>query len=125
MLNDGILEGDIVFSTITLQDGREVRAVMTCESGSGTAATQIMPKASPYVRNAKSAVIQNKDGKNTEQVIFAIPAFLSGAELTWDSTEEGSTTYINQKIGPDGKLNNKISHSASRFKRGGDGRRAG
>jgi hypothetical protein len=73
------LKGDIVFSTITLEDGRTVRAVMVCESG--TAATRIMPEAHPYVRNARNAIMNNKTGRNTASVLAAIPVFLSGKDI--------------------------------------------
>jgi len=76
------LKGDIVFSNITLEDGRTVRAVMVCESG--TAATRIMPEAHPYVRNARNAILPNRNGKNTASALSAIPAFLSGADLNID-----------------------------------------
>ncbi len=76
------LNNDIVFSAITLEDGRTVRAVMVCESG--TAATKIMLEAHPYVRSARNAILPNKAGKNTATVLSAVPAFLSGADINMD-----------------------------------------
>jgi len=79
------LTGDIVFSTVTLEDGRTVRAVMVCESG--TAATRIMLEAHPYVRSARNAILPNKAPKNAETVLSAIPAFLSGADIDIDGKD--------------------------------------
>jgi len=76
------LNNDIVFSSVTLEDGRTVRAVMVCESG--TAATRIMLEAHPYVRSARNAILPSNAPKNTATVLSAVPAFLSGADIDID-----------------------------------------
>jgi len=94
------LTGEAIFTTITLDSGKEVRAVMVTETGLD--AMRIMPKAAPYVKQAHSLILPNNDGKNTATILSAIPLFLSGTDVEWVSTV--GTTYVEQSINSDGQL---------------------
>jgi len=96
---------DVIFSTIELENGQTVKAVLAC--GDSWAAVRIAPKAFPYVKRAQSVIIPNKNGQNTVMIHSLFPDFLAGTDIQWVSTK--GTTYMKQTIEPSGELTETIT----------------